>query len=60
MKCEQLRDGDLTYPVMRGYKIVCCDCGLAHRINFFIEGRRLSFTVARDNRATAAFRRKKR
>jgi hypothetical protein len=28
------RDGDRIAPVMTGYKMSCCDCGLVHKIDF--------------------------
>ncbi len=56
----QIEDGDRVKPRMRGYKMMCCGCHLVHRINFFIVGKHIEFVVHRDNRATAAARRKKR
>lgn len=61
-KWTQGHDGDVIIPQMEGYKIRCCDCGLVHRFTFAVvkDGRkqRVAFTVSRDNRATAAARRK--
>lgn len=36
----------------------CCDCGLVHRINFRVQNGKVQFQAFRDNRATAAKRRK--
>jgi len=41
------------------YKMACCDCGLVHTIKFKIEGGVISWQVWRNNRATAAMRRKR-
>ena len=49
------------YPVMhedRPYKMACCDCGLVHDIEFWIDegtdgGAHVAMRVARNNRATA-------
>lgn len=49
---------DWIQPVMDGYKLRCCDCDLVHRMDFRVEGDRVQFRVLRDNRATAASRRK--
>ena len=47
---------------MRGYRMMCCDCGLVHRLNFYIvvKGRRrkVQFKAWRDYRSTAATRRR--
>lgn len=63
MRYTQHKDGDVVNPVIRGYKMRCCDCGLVHKINFFVvkKGRGLGvkFQVWRDNRATSAIRRKR-
>lgn len=45
-------------PIMKGYKIACCDCGLVHKFEFKIIRGRVFYRAARDNRATAAKRRK--
>jgi hypothetical protein len=52
------------YPVSRGYRLRCCDCGLVHRIDFQVvadaRGRLMTrFRVERDNRSTAASRRER-
>jgi hypothetical protein len=65
----QGKDGDVFLPTMEGegagvHKIACCDCGLVHRFTFAVvkyRGKnRVAFSAVRDNRATAARRRKKR
>lgn len=58
MKYDQVQDGDTVIPVMRNYRMKCCDCCLIHVVNFKIVGKSIQFTARRDNRATAAARRK--
>lgn len=62
MKYKVHQDGDLVQPKMKGYKMRCCDCGLVHVLDFSVikhgKGHKVQFTVKRDNRATAASRRK--
>jgi hypothetical protein len=64
MRYKQQFDGDVVKPIMRGYKMKCCDCGLVHVLDFFVfhhgRGHKIEFKVKRDNRATAASRRKRR
>jgi len=47
-------------PVRRGYRMMCCDCGLVHTLDFRVLKRRVWFRAFRNNRATAAARRQKR
>lgn len=49
--------GEWVQPIRRGYKMCCCDCGLVHKMDFRVVGRRIQFRVFPDNRATAAIRR---
>ena len=47
-------------PVMRedrAYRMVCCDCGLVHDIEFWIEGGHVRMRVARNVRSTGQVRR---
>lgn len=32
----KVSDGEWVQPIMRGYRMKCCDCGLIHRLNFRI------------------------
>jgi len=78
MTYRQEHDGEPVLPIMDGYKMKCCDCGLVHTINFraikigkrFEDGSftykeldsekyGVEITAWRNNRATAAGRRKK-
>lgn len=44
-------------PVRRGYKMMCCDCGLCHVLDFRIKNGRVQFRAFRNNRSTAMARR---
>jgi hypothetical protein len=46
-------------PIRKGYKMMCCDCGLVHSIDFRVVGNKIQFRVFRDNRATGQARRKR-
>jgi len=44
-------------PIHHGYKMMCCDCGLVHVMDFRVKGGKVQFRVrSRDNRATATAR----
>lgn len=55
-------DGEWVRPIMKGYRMRCCDCGLVHVLDFKIipygKGRKIKFRAYRDERSTAACRRK--
>ena len=36
MKYHKVQDGEVVQPKMRGYRMKCCDCGLVHRMNFWV------------------------
>lgn len=63
MRYRTIQDGEKIWPYRRGYRLACCDCALVHRINFYLEpygrGQRIVFRIWRDERATAACRRRK-
>lgn len=44
-------------PVMKKYKIGCCDCGLVHIAEFRIWKGRVEFRMKRNNRSTGQLRR---
>lgn len=50
-------------PVMAGYRLGCCDCGLVHDVTFRVirwgRGHKVVFKARRNNRSTAAVRRKR-
>ncbi len=54
-------DGDVIQPVMEGYRMACCDCGLVHELDFNVTDDMLvQFRAWRNERATAAKRREMR
>lgn len=61
MKYDEPEAMQWVKPIMRGYKIACCDCGLVHCMDFTVvrSGRRnkVLFRVQRLNRSTAMMRR---
>ncbi len=59
MKYPTVLDGEWVTPAMRGFRDACCDCGLVHRMDFRVKGGRVEFRAFRDERATAAMRRRK-
>lgn len=64
VKYKQIVEGELVNPTRRNYKMMCCDCGLVHKLNFFLvkrgKGHVIMFRAYLDHKATAAARRKKR
>ncbi len=55
---EKPEEGEWVQPIENGYKMACCDCGLVHTMNFRVHKGRAQFQVFRNNRSTAAMRRK--
>lgn len=50
-----------VYPVMEGYRMMCCDCGLVHELDFeVVDAEYVRFRARRNNRSTANARRSKR
>jgi hypothetical protein len=56
-KIEQIYDGQ-WYPADEYPYEACCDCGLVHRIKTRIRNGKVEICATRDNRRTAALRRK--
>jgi len=56
MAYEEPGTDEWVQPVVEGYKMACCDCGLVHEMDFRIENGRIQFRVRRNNRATAGKR----
>ena len=58
-KYEIQHSGEWVCPKRRGYKMMCCDCGLVHIVDFQVmeKGKRLILRMRRDNRATGQARR---
>lgn len=61
MKYEYAEDNEWIQPVKKDFKLVCCDCGLTHDVDFRIvrKGRKekIQFRVRRNNRITGQIRR---
>jgi hypothetical protein len=51
-----VRENGIWERVTRRSKIVCCDCGLVHRVVFRVRNGYLENFVARDEKATAQAR----
>lgn len=62
VKYRKVQDGDWVRPIMSGYRMRCCDCGLVHRMNFKVirrgPGYEVVFQAWRDEMATRAFRKR--
>lgn len=60
----KVKPNEWLRPVKRGYRMMCCDCGLVHELDFehvpWGRGRKIIIRARRNNRATAAARRGKR
>lgn len=61
MRYKRVVAGEWVNPIKKGYKMMCCHCGLVHRLEFdhvkWGRGRKIRFRAWRDERATAAARR---
>jgi hypothetical protein len=44
-------------PKRRGYKFLCCDCGLVHNMDFRIKNGHIQFRASRNQRSTGQVRR---
>jgi len=51
--------GEWVEPIMRGFRLACCDCGLVHKMDFRIKYGELQYRVFRDGAATRQQRRQK-
>ena len=60
MKYKKREDGEgFVVPSGQIYRIACCDCGLVHDFVFIAQdGKPIGVAAKRNNRATAAKRRK--
>lgn len=59
---KQVMDSEWVQPIRHGYKMMCCDCGLVHTMNFrIVKDKRkrnfIQFQPSRNERATWATRR---
>ena len=58
IRYDTITDGEWFRPRMSGFREMCCDCHLVHLIKYRIVDGRVEFKVFRNDRATAAARRK--
>lgn len=49
---------DWISPIYRCYTLICCDCGLTHKIDFRIKNGKIQIKIKRNNISTANARRK--
>ena len=55
-----VEEGEWVYPKMDGYRMMCCDCGLVHEIDFeVLDDWGIRLRARRNNRSTANARRKR-
>lgn len=54
---EHINAGEWIRPVVTGFKMCCCDCGLVHKIDFRIVNDCIELRAFRDNRSTGQKRR---
>ena len=51
MRYHKVKEGEWVRPVMKGYKMKCCDCGLVHKIDFKVikwgRGHKVIFRASR-------------
>jgi hypothetical protein len=57
MKYKNLPE-DWVIPYHRKFKMICCDCGLVHDVDFRVHKGNIQFLAKRNNRSTALTRRK--
>ena len=60
MKYPTILDGEWTYPVRKGFKLACCDCGLVHNVDFRLVGdkkKQIHLRMKRNGRSTGQIRR---
>jgi hypothetical protein len=46
---KRLKDGEWTVPVMRGYRMRCCNCGLVHKVDFEFFENGIRFRARRES-----------
>ena len=58
MKYRQIHDNEWITPVRRGYRMMCCQCGTVHDVDFRMKDGEIQFRPRANARATAAAGRK--
>jgi hypothetical protein len=53
---KKVKAGEWQQPIKRRYKMVCCDCGLVHWMDFRVHKGRVQFRAWRANGLTARLR----
>jgi hypothetical protein len=56
-KIEHIEDGQWVMPVMRNHLSLCCDCALAHSVDYKVVDGRVWYRASRDGIATSNARR---
>ena len=61
MKYKYEKENGWVQPIRKKYRLMCCDCGLVHEMDFRLiktkRGSTIQFRVRRNERATWASRR---
>lgn len=58
MKYSRPKPNEWIQPISENYRMMCCDCGLVHELDFRIHKKRVQFRARRNNRSTAQARRR--
>ena len=62
MQFKEGKSGRWFHPKKKGYLVMCCDCGLAHEIDFKVvpcgKGHKVMIKVIRNDRVTKTARKK--
>lgn len=56
-KFKKVIEGEWEQPIIKGYKMACCDCCLVHTMDFRIYKGKIQLRAFRNNRSTAQLRR---
>lgn len=59
IRFKNVKRNEWQQPIMKGYQMVCCDCGLVHTMEFRVVGvrtKRVQFRCDRAQKLTVAFR----
>lgn len=49
MRFKQIRPGKWEQPVIKGYRLMCCDCNLVHRMDFRVVNGHVQYRAWRDD-----------
>lgn len=59
MSFELIKDNEWQTPLYKGYKLICCDCGLVHDTDFRVYKGMVQFKVRRNEKLTKIERERK-